>query len=444
MIVNRIITKTRSLCPICLRDIPAWYERRGQEIFFNKTCPDHGRFETLFWRDAAMFHTWLEQAVHALANNELPAGKKGCPFDCGLCADHEGKSCTAVLEITYRCNLRCAVCFADAEKASFDPSLERIEAMYRTARKYGGVCSIQLSGGEPTLRKDLPEVIRLGKQMGFPHIQVNTNGLRLAEDPEYAAVLAEAGADLVYLQFDGVSDAIYQKIRGRSLLAEKCAAIEHCGRVNLGVLLVPTVVPGLNLDSLGDIIRFAKERMPVVKGVHFQPVSYFGRFPGNIPRDEERCSLCDVIHGLEAQTNGEIRAAHLVPRKRYSPHCSFSGLYYLPPDGPLQSITRAERNALLSETTDFPQKANAFTNNYWRMRAPQEDAGGQGLMREFRARLATHTLTVSGMDFQDVWNIDTARLRGCCVSVISADCKAIPLCAFHLTGISGERLYRNA
>ena len=435
--------ETRSLCPICLRVIPARYEQRGHEIFFNKRCPEHGFFETLFWRDAAMFFKWQKQAVHALKNAGLPCGQGKCPFNCGLCGEHEGKICTAVMEITYRCNLRCAVCFADTEKSSFDPSIEQIEAMYRTALRYGGVCSIQLCGGEPTLREDLPSIITLGKEMGFRHIQVNTNGLRLANEPEYALCLAEAGADLVYLQFDGVDDVIYKKIRGRRLLAEKCAAIEHCGRANLGVLLVPTVMPGLNLAHLGEIIEFAKKHMPVVKGVHFQPVSYFGRFPGNAPRNEHRCSLCDIIHALEEQTNGEITQAHLVPRKRFSPLCSFSALYYLPPQGRLQSVTHAERNAFLDERTDFPQKANAFTNKYWRMSLSQQERNGGSPMREFRARLRTHTLAISGMGFQDVWNIDIGRLQGCCVSVISADAKAIPLCAFHLTSASGTRLYRN-
>lgn len=439
-----VLMKTESLCPYCLRRIPAYYEIVDGEVFLAKECPEHGKIRILFWRDAMLYEKWLAQSIHAEKQKGKPYGDKGCPFECGICAAHEGGVCTAVLEITYRCNLDCAVCFADATKTVYEPTLEEIGRMYQKVYDNGGFCSVQISGGEPTVREDLPQIIKMGKAMGFPHIQVNTNGLKLAFEPGYAALLKETGADLIYLQFDGVRDDIYQKIRGRSLLDIKIKAIENCKAAGIGVLLVPTVIPGINLHCFGEIVHFAKANMPIVKGIHFQPVSYFGRFPGDIPTDEARCSLSDVMHGLEEQTSGEIMMKDLVPRKRFDAHCAFSSLFYLSEEGMLQAITKEEQNTLLNSSTDFAKKANSFTNAHWRIASKESGSNDINAMSKFKERLRDYTLSISGMGFQDVWNVDIGRLRGCCVHVITGSGQAVPLCAFHLTSVTGERLYKNA
>ena len=437
------IMGTESICPYCMKVIPAWYEVIDEQVFLCKECAEHGKMQTLFWRDADMYRNWLDKAVHAPKNRDLNEPASGCPFDCGVCAEHEGGVCTAVLEITYRCNMGCKICFADATKETYEPDLADIRTLYETAQQYGGDCSIQLSGGEPTVREDLPEIIRMGKEMGFSHIQVNTNGLRLAQDPEYAQLLKAAGADLIFLQFDSTEDAVNEQIRGIKLFEAKCKAIEHCRRAELGVLLVPTVIPGVNLEHLGAIVAFAKANMPIVKGIHFQPVSYFGRHPNEIPPDSLRCGLCDIIHGLEAQTGGEIHHRFLSQRERFDPHCAFSGLFYLTEEGVLQGILPETADHTSEEVKDYAGAANRFTNARWRYQAGQSEADNTSLMQRFAERLASHSLSITGMGFQDVWNVDIGRLRGCCVHVIASGGRAVPLCAFHLTGLHGERLYRN-
>ena len=436
---------TESLCPECLKKIPAWYEKDEQGVYICKECPEHGSYRVLFWRDVEMYEAWREQSVHAETKDLARPCLKGCPYDCGLCDEHEGGTCTAILEVTYRCNMKCSVCFADTTKEQFDPDMNEIKTMFETARKNGGQCSVQLSGGEPTLRDDLPEIVAMGKSMGFGHLQVNTNGLRISEDYEYLLALKNAGADLIYLQFDGTTGKIYETIRGRDIFDVKKKVIENCRKVGIGVLLVPTIIPSVNLDNIGEIIKFAKENMPVVKGVHFQPVSYFGRFPGSIPSDEERCGLCDVVNALEKQTDGEINMSGIVPRKRYDPHCAFSSLFYLPENGKLQTITKEKQNEMLSGKTDFAAKTNAFTSKHWAMPKPGKKAEKSPhiAMEKFKARLRDYTLAVSGMGFQDVWNIDISRLRGCCVQVVASDGNAVPLCIFHLTSAGGKRVYRN-
>lgn len=152
--------------------------------------------------------------------------------------------------------------------------------MVRHPAPPGRQANIQLSGGEPTVRDDLPDIIRLGREKGFTYFQLNTNGLRLAREPGYAQKLKQAGLNCVFLQFDGVTNGPYQALRGAPLLEEKKRAIQSCAAARLGVVLVPVVAPGINLDQLGAILDFALEWLPVVRGVHFQPITYFGRFPG--------------------------------------------------------------------------------------------------------------------------------------------------------------------
>jgi hypothetical protein len=437
------IFETESLCPECLEKIPAFYEKENGKVYLKKTCRDHGSYRVLVWSDADQYLHWSEQSVHAAKAGSGSRTEKGCPFDCGLCKEHEGGTCTAVLEITYQCDMECRVCFADTKKARYNPPLEKVMEMYRTAYRNGGHCSIQLSGGEPTMREDLADILEMGKELGFPHIQVNTNGVKIARSIEYLQSLKEAGADLIYLQFDGTREEIYQTIRGRSMWEIKRQAVANCEKAGIGIILVPTIVRKINDDNIGGIIEFAKEHMPTVKGVHFQPVSYFGRFPGEAPKDGDRMNLSDIIYELQKQTKGEIKIEDIVPRKRYDPHCAFSSLYYLSEEGMLQSLTEEKQNMSWDKKTDFAKKTNAFTNARWRMPKESENKTKAAAMSSFVERLRNYTLSITGMGFQDVWNIDTGRLKGCCVHVVTADNRVAPLCAFHVTSNNGERLYKN-
>ena len=171
---------------------------------------------------------------------------KGCPYDCGICADHKQNTCCVLLEVTERCNLKCPICFASANEASFslDPSLTEIGNWYDMLMDKGGPFNIQLSGGEPTMRDDLDQIIILGREKGFTFFQLNTNGIRIAQDETYLQSLVNAGLSTVFLQFDGFKDSTYEHLRGMSLLSIKKQAIENCKKENIGVVLVPTVKKG--------------------------------------------------------------------------------------------------------------------------------------------------------------------------------------------------------
>ena len=179
----------------------------------------------------------------------------------------------------------------------------------------------------------------MGRDKGFEFIQLNTNGLRLAREPGYAAALRQAGLASVFLQFDGVDDAVYRALRGADLWEDKQRAVERCGEAGLGVVLVPTLAPGVNDNALGDILRFALSSGPHVRGVHFQPVSYFGRYPGT-PDNDARMTLPEIMRALEDQTRGLARVEHFRPPGCEHALCSFHGNYLRTAQGGLIPLGR--------------------------------------------------------------------------------------------------------
>jgi len=300
------IGETYSLCPHCLKTIPATKVAENDAIYLEKECPEHGKFRVIIWRGVQDYKDLQSYACVPSKPSKIAVKDSGtCPEVCGLCPDHTQHTCLVVLEVTNRCNLKCPICFASAnERYHFHPSMEEIKGMYQTVLDYVNhpIC-IQLSGGEPTIRDDLPEIVKLGKSMGIEHIEVNTNGVRIGQDIEYLRKLKEAGVDSFYFSFDGVKPDIYMKTCGQNLLDAKLKAIENCAVVDIGVTLVVVVSPNINLDHVGEIINFAKTKVPTVKGIHFQPLSYFGRFP-IVPEDKDRVVLPDLLKEIERQTNG--------------------------------------------------------------------------------------------------------------------------------------------
>ena len=256
-----LLSNTESVCPECLCRISAVMFAVGHDVYMERSCPDHGKFIATIWRGEPSYTPWTRTKIPCYPSAPASEIEKGCPFDCGLCPEHRQQTCTALLEITNRCNLKCPYCFADSGKDhSIDPEMEVIRSWYDSLLASGHPCNIQLSGGEPTVRDDLPRIIAMGRSMGFRFIQLNTNGIRLASDPSYVAKLKEAGLASVFLQFDGTEDEIYRVIRGRNLFETKMQAIHNCEQRELGVILVPTLVPKVNINNIGNIIRFAIEK----------------------------------------------------------------------------------------------------------------------------------------------------------------------------------------
>jgi len=431
-----------SVCPVCLKRLSAVKERDGDRVFLCKTCPEHGEFRTLIWNGPPNYDSWRRNRPEVLPAHTHTREDRGCPYDCGICPEHRQNTCCVLLEVTQRCSLGCPVCFASSGITNApDPSQEEIAGWYDLLMESGGPFNIQLSGGEPTMRDDLPALIRIGKEKGFPFFQLNTNGLRLAAEPSYAIKLKEAGLDCVFLQFDGLQDSTYSALRGRPLLREKLAAIDACAEVGLGVVLVPTVAAGINDGDIGAVLDFAVVRMPEIRGVHFQPMSYFGRYPGELGG---RLTIPDMLRKIEEQTSGHMKVSDFSPGSAENPYCSFSAAYLLQPDGSLKSLEKKEEGCCCGGDAS---RSRRYVAKHW---SAAPSSGRCGSLREvepqsfddFIDRTRQYKLAVSGMVFQDAWNLDLDRLRQCYIHIVSPDRRVIPFCAYNLTGADGNTIYR--
>ncbi|PKR91181.1 radical SAM protein [Pleomorphomonas diazotrophica] len=449
--------RTRSVCPDCLKTIPAERFAIGDTVYLDKTCPEHGRVVTPVWRGLLSYEIWARSRSATSAPVSVATDiAEGCPRDCGLCVDHRQQGCCVLIEVTSRCDLVCPVCFASAGRHGADMPIDDIAVALEELRASSGQVHIQLSGGEPTVRDDLPEIVALVRAKGFDFIQLNTNGIRIGCEPDYLAALANAGLDCVFLQFDGVSDAVYRQLRGRDLLAAKRLAIESARASGVGVVLVPTLVPGVNAGEIGAIVDFAKREMPTVRAVHFQPISYFGRNPG-APRDEDRVTLPEVMEALIRHAGGSIRLEDFRPGSAENPFCSFSGRFAVDPAGQLRSDPEmapgccgpaAEAATAAACCGPAPRRspevvrAQRYVAGQW-TGATVEASSAPGLeaFDAFLQQRSRH-LSLSGMAFQDAWTLDLDRLRQCHIHVAKPDGSVIPFCAYNLTDLRGRSLYR--
>ncbi|MDL2259824.1 radical SAM protein, partial [Deltaproteobacteria bacterium OttesenSCG-928-K17] len=349
MTPGKLIERTESLCPLCLKVLPADIVERGDEVFLSRSCPDHGLTEEVIWRGRPSFESWRRPKLPAVGLKVHRQKEKGCPHDCGLCPDHAQHPCTILFEITSRCNLRCPICFAGSGDLKPFTPLADLKEQLAFIRQEAGEVVLQLSGGEPTLHPGLIELTAEAARL-FPGVQLNTNGLALAENQALADGLAQAGLSWVFLQFDGLCEKTYEIIRGRPLLEIKKAAIEACARAALPVVLVPTVAAGVNDGELGDIVRFAVSQAPTVRGVHLQPMTASGR--NSLPGAAHRLTLPEVLTLLEKQTGGLIEAARAFPPSCEHERCSFHLRYRRTESGGL--IPMAAGGSCCAKTTSEP------------------------------------------------------------------------------------------
>lgn len=416
------VRKTKSLCPVCLAKIEAEIIEDKGSMYMVKNCPEHGFFKTVVWReDAEKYLEWIRAAGNqpdgAFPNPRPVSG--GCPCDCGYCAAHKQDLCSAAVMVTEKCNLNCPVCFTRTDSPEpYHPSLEELKAQLRSyLHQTGSPYPLEFCGGEPTVRDDLPALAEYARSLGFDYIQLNTNGIRIAEDMAYLKELKEAGITTVYLGFDGFSDETYRYTSGESLLAHKMKAVENCKEVKLAVVLVPVVVPGQNEKDLGRIIAYAKANTPAVKGVFFQPISYFGRIP-KIPTDEDRITIPEVLDRIEDQTGGEVMRKNFLPPVCEHPLCSFNAFFLLKKDRLYPMTKFADREAV----SGAAERTRTITKRNWTYNEQTY-------------------LTIGGMAFQDVWNIDLERLERCTIGIVSGEKGIVPLCAKYITSESGKKLY---
>jgi len=478
-LVRMLLKKTKSLCPECMEVIDAEVVEEDGKALIKKTCPRHGSFEDIYWSDVSMYR-WAEKfaRVGKGVQNPRTMEKRGCPFDCGICPNHKSHTVLGIIDVTNRCNLRCPICFANAAAAGYvyEPTFDQVKAMLANLRANKPVPApaVQLSGGEPTLRDDLPDIVRAAKELGFPHVEVNTNGIRLAEEPDFVKRLVDAGVSTLYLQFDGVTPEPYKTTRGQDILHYKLKAIENCRKTGLhSIVLVVTLVKGVNDDQLGDIIRFAIKNMDVISCVNVQPVSFAGRISQE-ERKKWRITIPDFIKAVEKQTDGQISktdffpvpcvvpVSHFVEAYKGTSHVEFTchehcgaATYVVVDDGRMIPVTRFVKVEKLSELLDryaaelekgglmikarvLAKAIKDLPGTIDMSKAPKGlnllkilinilRTGDYSALAEFHER----TLMIGCMHFMDMYNVDLARVERCGIHYAVPDGRIIPFCSYN-------------
>lgn len=484
----------QSICPLCHKPIEAFYVEEKGRVYFVKECDEHGIFRTLASENAEDFKEWIKHPVvnipprkpitEGAVIRDGDAKGSECPLHCGTCENHLQTACCVLIDITDRCNQHCPYCFAKSEQdddRSCEPTLEQIGKKYDLLLELGEErpFNIQLSGGEPTVRDDLPQIIRMAKDKGFEYVQINTNGRRIATEEGYAQILKDAGATVIFMQFDGTRDDIYEKLRGEPLLEIKKQAIRNCEKAGLGVTLVPTIVHGVNTDNIGELMDFLVENVNVVKGIHFQPVSFFGRHPersiktgqnqespepvlhsGDFPG---RITMFGLLEELQRQ-RPEFSIDDMCPIATGHTLCCFYSTYIREPDGSVKCTLYAKKKSegvsccetvscCESETSDccctqqaddidelaIIRKDRDYVLDKWEITESVDEEGACMYsssdeivdLDEFLKYCRRNTFTVTGMAFQDVMNLDSERLKRCRVQVLSDDNRLIPFCAYN-------------
>lgn len=423
----QVIRKTLSVCPVCLNRLPAEIIKTDGEYTLDKTCPEHGHFSAVIWRgEDPSFEEWGDYTPPA--ESKTP----DCPNDCGLCAQHLQKTCCVLVEVTARCNLRCPICFAESGTAITEPTVQELYGRFKKLVDNDNTF-IQLSGGEPTVRDDLPEIVAAAVAAGCENIQLNTNGIRLGEDSAYTKALADAGLSFVFLQFDGTEDAIYEKLRGQPLFDKKKATIAVCADYLLGVTLVPTLVPGVNDHNIGAIINFGLAHSPAVRGVHFQPISYFGRYP-HAPDNKDRITLPEVLRAAEQQTNGKVKVTDFAPSCCDHPRCGFHGDFVVLPNALMRLTSKNKKSSCCTDDKAHLKNRNFVSRRWKRTSAAPADRPGADYrdLDTFLSRIRSHGFTITAMAFQDAYTLDIERLRRCSLHVSDAD-GLMPFCSRYLT-----------
>lgn len=439
---------TRSFCSTCHELCDAKIIIKNGSAYLLKTCLAHGEELAVFEEDAGYL---FEKHRYEKPGNKLKpdtAVKNGCPFDCGLCPDHEQHTCIGLIEVTQGCDLRCPVCYADSGPGEPLP-LERIEAMmdFFSAREGGKPEILQIGGGEPTTHPDIEAILRMAKRKKFRYLMLNTNGLRIAEDAGFARFLSSLTPGFeVYLQFDGVRDKTYEKLRGRKLLETKLAAIENLRAAEVPVTLVATIVRGVNDSQIGEIVKFGLAN-DCVRGVNFQPVAYFGR--GETVNVENRVTLSGIRRDIETQTGGLFKKEDIIPLP-----CDVDrvAVTYAVKQGdrfvPITSRIKVEGYLeLIDNTMDF-RAEDVVKNAVARSITKGIGCDCIKLMDELMAVLPadyvkwtpreradfinTNTFRITISSFIDMYNFDAKSIKRECVHVITPDLKRIPFSAYNM------------
>jgi len=474
------LEKTESVCPACYQEgkiqkIDAAIVEDGGKVWITKKCKKHGSFKDIYFSDVDLYKRWMKYKVTGGGAPDVKTKLFDYPE---LYKEHHSQSVLTNLLITNRCNLRCSYCFmnAGASGVVYEPTLDQLRDLMIQARNERpmGSKAIQITGGEPTIRDDLLEIIRMAKEVGFAHVQVNTNGIKLADSVEYCKQLKAEKVNTIYMSFDGVTKETNPWIE------QSKKAIENLREAKLHTVLVPVLIGGKNLHETGKMVQFAIDNMDVVRGINFQPISFCGRITKmkDEKREQQRVDYVQMMAAIEKEFDGKISRDDFYPVPFVSPvsgliemlkgetqveftaHPGCGGATYLfVEDGRPLPVTRFIDVEGLLNLVDKESKIRgplkkirvgaAFLKNIDNFvdeeKAPHgfdlkkllKDAalgGSYDSLRGFHYK----SLFVGSMWFQDAFNLNIERLKRCVIHYSTLE-GIIPFCAYNGLGY-GDRI----
>jgi 7,8-dihydro-6-hydroxymethylpterin dimethyltransferase len=457
-----VFKTTTSVCPTCLALTAANVVIENNRVYFEKNCATCGPSKALVSEDAAYY---VRAYTYARSGTEpLDFGNKvehGCPTDCGTCNDHEQHTCLPIVEVTDHCNLECPICIVNNQYSNHMSVAAFSRIVDRLIKAEGECESLALSGGEPTSHPDILGLIDAANRPEIGRIMVITNGLRLGRDRELAAGLKARGA-YIGLQLDGFDAATHTIVRGRDLTKEKTAALAMCKEFNLPTQIIFVAAKGVNDHQIGQVVDLMMKEDFIIS-VNFQPVAHTGLGGGVFAHDPlDRLTIPGIIHAIEAQTAGRMRASDFNPLPCSHPQCVSLAYVLRMPDGTYLPFARFvdygkhddRLKDLLKSSATLPASRevhnallevvhDVYANDDTVERADEVLTSLRGTMKAmFPDRKLTHREQIRiGEGFakaifmhayMDRHDFDLERLRKCCHHYPQQDGRIMPACGFNM------------
>ncbi|WP_457742011.1 tetraether lipid synthase Tes [Thermococcus sp.] len=477
--------RTYSICPETRKIVPALVWEKDGKVWISKKCPE-GMVTDLYYESVEQYYRFQRWKYDfKLKSVNVENTGVNCPFDCGLCARHRSHTSLINIVLTNRCNLSCWYCFFYAREGQpiYEPTLEQIRMMLRNAKKEYpiGANAVQLTGGEPTLRDDLIEIIKIAKEEGYDHVQLNTDGIRLAFEPELVKAVREAGVNTLYLSYDGMTPQTNWKNHWEiPLIFEN---VRKAG--GPGIVLVPTTIRNVNDHELGAIINFGLNNLDIVRGVNFQPLSMTGRVPKK-ERQRFRITIPGAIKRIEEQTNGAIEmndwypipiAGHIArffeafTGKHYymTSHYCCGAATYVFLDREHKRVIPISRFLDVEGFVEFLEEKAEEIEKWGKLGRLQKLKLGAEIFLKFKSfyddkyapkglkvldliknafmhgnydalgQFHTNALFLGMMHFMDEYNYDVERVERCVIHYAMPDGRIVPFCTFNVI----PELYRD-
>ena len=458
---------TNSVCSKCLTKVEAKIIFRDDCVYLVKHCPTHGHEEVLIADDI----DYYKLSQQFIKPGDMPLRfntpiKYGCPYDCGLCPDHEQHSCLTLIELTDRCNLSCPICYADSgveevsnisDRPRKHRTLEHIEMMLdAVVANEGEPQIVQLSGGEPTIHPEFFEVMDLVKSKPIKHLMINTNGIRIAKDRNFCDRLSQYKPGIeIYLQFDSFEKSTLEELRGVDLREIREKAIAHLNEYNISTTLVVTLKKGLNDSEIGKIIEYALKQK-CVRGVTFQPIQVAGRLEQFDPKTD-RYTLTEVRRAI-LQQSPHFKPEDIIPVPCHPD--SLAMAYALKLNGQVIPLTGAvapddfvkmmPNSVLYEQNEELKRKTfELFSTSH----SPQSAANA------FKQLLCClpmipvpeginydNVFRVMIVQFLDPFNFDVRSVKRSCIHIVHPDGRIIPFDTFNMfyrEGSAGYHLVSN-